>query len=230
MTQSWDSSAGNDRPPPSSNEYPPPATRVPPAQQSYTAPPAYGGYPPQAPAYGGYPTGAYPPTPYPGTGYPGGYGAPFGAPGPLRPGAALAAAVVSYIQAAFVLMGSFFVLAAGVELTEALVVGVLQLVTVGLLIFGGVQVTGGSGRAVMLVASGSQLVLVVYYLIRITTISEFDINNGDGPWFVFPLFYAVLPAVALGLTLTRAVTDWIALKHRPAGEGPPAAGTTPWSR
>ncbi len=120
--------------------------------------------------------------------------------------------MLSYIQAAFVLMGSFFVLAAGVELVEALVVGVLQLVTVGLLIFGGVQVTGGSGRVVMLVASGSQLVLVVYYLIRISSLDGLDTADFDGA-VVIPLFFAVMPALALGLAFSSAVSKFIAEKQ-----------------
>lgn len=217
MTQPWDGSGGEARWSPAPN--PSPASAAP---SNYVPPPAYGGYPPPAAGYG-----AYPPSPYPGAGYPGGlppgypnpYGGPPGAFGPQRPGAALAAAVLSYIQAGLVLLGSTFVLAAGTQLTEALVVGVLQLVSVGLLIFGSVQVTGGAGRRVMLVATAAQLLLVVYYLFRLPMIDTFDINSSEGA-FVYPLFYAVLPGVALGLTLTRAVADWIAVKRRPAGGAP----------
>ncbi|MBA3417453.1 MAG: hypothetical protein H0U09_01925 [Geodermatophilaceae bacterium] len=173
------------------------------AQPTYTPPPPYGGYPP---AYG---------NPYGQPSYPAQYGGPPGAPaGPERPGAALAAAVLSYIQAGIVLLCSFFVLAAGTSVTELLLIGIVQLVSVGLLIFGAVQVTSGSGRLMLLVGNGLQLALVAYYLIRISTLGT-DLEGADSEGaVVIPLFFAVMPVVALVLALNSAVSRFISEKKQ----------------
>lgn len=169
-------------------------------QQPYTPPPQYGGYPP--PAYG-----------QPSYGAPQ-YGAPYGMPtGPQRPGAALAAAVLAYIQAGLVLICSFVVLAAGAAAAEPLVIGIIQLVSVGLLVFGGVQLTGGSGRMLMVIANAVQLVLVIYYLIRFAPVSDVLDLDGGG-LFVIPLIFGVMPAIALGLTFTAAVTRFLVEKQQ----------------
>lgn len=192
-------------------------------QPSYSPPPQYGGYPPAEtqqqygqPQYGQPPYG-YGQQP----GYPPQYGTPYGAPsGPQRPGAALAAAVLSYIQAGVVLVTTFFVLAAGSADTEFLLIGILQLISVGLLIFGAVQITSGTGRLVIVIASVLQLVLVLYWLIRFSSIaSDLDFDEDSGVLVVIPLFYAVMPAVALGLIFNRMVTQYIAAKsgQRPSG-------------
>ena len=180
-------------------------------QPSYSPPPQYGGYPPAETQqqYGQQPYG------YGQPGYPPQYGTPYGAPGggAQRPGAALAAAVLSYIQAGVVLLSTFFVLAIGSADTEFLLIGILQLVSVGLLIFGAVQITSGTGRLVIVIASVLQLVLVLYWLIRFSSIaSDLDFDEDSGVLVVIPLFYAVMPAVALGLIFNRMVTQFIAAK------------------
>lgn len=204
----WDPQAGQqDHPQGPQNPYGSTESFGQPPQPSYTPPPAYGGYPPAA--YG---------TPYGQPPYPvAQYGAPYGAPtGPQRPGAALAAAVLSYIQAGIVLVCSFFVLAAGTALTELLLIGIVQLISVGLLIFGAVQITSGSSRLMTLIGNGVQLALVLYYLIRISTLGgELEGADTEGA-VVIPLFFAVMPAVALGLALNGAVTRFIAEKQAPA--------------
>lgn len=194
-------------------------------QPAYTPPPQYGGYPPTGydPRYpggqGGYGQPGYPPQ----------YGTPYGPPGgsgPERPGAALAAAVLSYIQAGIVLLSSFVVLAAGSADTEFLLVGIVQLISVGLLIFGAVQLTSGTGRMIMIWASALQLALVVYWLIRFTSIaSDLDFDADSGVLVVLPLFFAVMPAVALALALNGAVGRFVTAKRSQA-----ASGNTPWGQ
>lgn len=169
---------------------------------------------------------------------PAGYSAPYGYPmqrGPIRPGGATAAAVLMFIHAGIVLISTFYVLffasfAGGVNSsglaensleTEWTVIGILQLVSVGLLLFAGIQLlTGGAnGRILSLIACGIQLALVIYWMIRIGNLAEF---NGDGTrfFFVVPLMYAVLPLVALPISLGKPVTEYIAAKSGP----PPTAG------
>jgi len=190
-------------------------------------PPGYGPGPESPPGYssgpGGYPApDGYPP-------YGSGYGYQMQR-GPSRPGSATASAVLMFIQAAVVLFSTFYVLffaslagsasAAGVPEadqyeTEFTVIGILQLVSVGLLIFGGVQLLGGSatGRVLTIVACGIQLAFVVYWMIRIGSLPDFDVD-GSTFFFVVPLMYAVLPLVALPLALGRPVTEYLAAKQR----------------
>ncbi|MDQ3576073.1 MAG: hypothetical protein M3443_00380 [Actinomycetota bacterium] len=149
--------------------------------------------------------------------------------GPIRPGAATASAVLMFIQAAVVLFSTFYVLffaslagsasAAGVSEadsyeTEFTIIGILQLVSVGLLIFGGVQLLSGNrnGRVLTIVACGVQLAFVVYWMIRIGSLPDFNVD-GSTFFFVVPLIYAVLPLVALPLALGRPVSDYITAKQ-----------------
>lgn len=196
------------------------------AQYAYGPPqPGYGtsapGYPAAQPSYGPPQPGYGPPPP--------GYPAPFGYPlqrGPVRPGGATAAAVLLFIQASVVLISTFYVLffaslasgisASGVSGADAAesewtIVGILQLVSVGLLIFGGVQLLSGSGRILTLVACGIQLAFVVYWMVRIGSLPEFDTDGSF--FFVVALMYAVLPAVALGLAAQRPVAEYMASKR-----------------
>ncbi|MGI8625227.1 MAG: hypothetical protein ACR2J5_01450 [Geodermatophilaceae bacterium] len=217
-------------------------------QTSAPAQPGYGpgaqtpyGYGPgdqQSPGYGQPQLGYGQPAP--GYGQPVGYGqpppgypAPYGYPmqrGPIRPGGATASAVLMFIQAAVVLVSTFYVLffaslassasSAGVSEadsyeTEFTIVGILQLVSVGLLIFAGVQLLGGSNRTLTIVACGVQLAFVLYWMIRIGSLPDF---GEDGAFFfVVPLMYAVLPLVALPLALARPVTDYLAAKRSASG-------------
>lgn len=212
---SWDPNAGQqDYPQGPQNPY---GSRESFSQPSYTQPPPYGGYPP-AGQYGqpGYPAPQY--------------GAPYGGPpGPQRPGAALAAAVLSYIQAGVVLICSFFVLAAGTAVTELLLIGIVQLISVGLLIFGAVQITSGSGRMMLFIGNGLQLALVLYYLIRISNVGDDLEGFGDEGAVVIPLFFAVVPAVALGLALNSAVTRFIVEKQGQSQGNAPAQNPQ-WGR
>lgn len=190
-----------------------------PPQSGYGPPPA--GYPMGQPGYGSPQVGYGPPPP--------GYPAPYGYPmqrGPARPGGATTAAVLLFIQAGIVLISTFYVLffaslASGISASgysqadsaesEWTIVGILQLVSVGLMIFGGVQLLSGTGRILTNVACAVQLVFVLYWMIRIGSLPEFDTNGSF--IVVVCLMYAVLPAVSLGLTAQRPVAEYIAAKR-----------------
>lgn len=220
--------------PPQSQAYPAPELQDP----SYAGPyPAQGGY--QTPGYPspGYPASGQAAPGYPAHGYPPNpvYGAPYGYPpygyggprGPVRPGAATASAVLMFIQAAVVLISTLYVLffaslASGLNSygvgsnsleTELTIIGVLQLVSVGLLIFAGVQLVGGNtnGRPLTMIACGAQLGLTVYWMVRISSLPDFN-TDGSTFFFVVPLMYAVLPVVGLALGVGKPVTDYIAAK------------------
>lgn len=145
--------------------------------------------------------------------------------GPVRPRGAIASAVLLFVQVAVVLGSTLYVLlfeslggGANASLqTEWTVIGILQLVSVVLLIFAGVQLLDGSGRTRAIVACGVQLAFVIYWMIRISSLPSYNVDE-DRYYFVIPLMHGVLPVVALPLALGKAVNDYVAAK---SGARPP---------
>jgi len=214
----------------------------------YAQPPGYGPPPgygsasghaaapgwPAAPGYGA-PNGygvqpGYGPPPGQG-GYPVPYGAPAGWWGgpprpPQRPGVVVAAAVLCFTQAGLVLVASFYasLVLSAVRAFDAGagggVVGVtlVQLLSIGLLVAGGVLEF--SGRRIWLwAAAGSQVALAVYWM---TAVGDLSGPDDLGGMLVVPLFFLIMPATAVGLSLTTAATAWGELQARTrAGTGQP---------
>src|ERR1044072_2964251 len=168
--------------------------------------PGSGGFPqaPQAPAnQKGY--GTMPQAPQE-------YGGPV-----ARPGGTTAAAVLAFVQAGITLITTGILMiglaaitdlandadatAGGVDisgsLAEAWAVSIVQLVGVGLLIYGGVKLMGGASGPLFMIATGLQIVLCVYWLIR-----------GAAP--LVPLALAVMPIVALALTFNAGHKQFVA--------------------
>lgn len=175
--------------------------------------PGGGGFP-QAPQAPGYEQGGYPQQ--------GGYGAMPQAPqeygGPVaRPGGTTAAAVLAFVQAGITLITTGILAialaaiadlandqavtdAGGVDisasLTEAWIITVVQLIGVGLLIFGGVKLMSGTAGPLFLIAVGLQIALCIYWLVR-----------EAAP--VVPVALIVMPIVALFLSLSSANKDYV---------------------
>lgn len=171
----------------------------------------YGGQQQPNQNYGGYPQAPAPPS--------GGFAAMPQAPqehsGPIpRPGATTAAAVLAFVQGGLTLITTGILMlglaalqsledeasAGGVEiqgtLTEAWLVSVVQLVGVGLLIWGGVKLMAGTPGMVFTIAVILQIVLCAYWLIR-----------GAAP--LVPLALIVMPIVALVLALGQASKQYV---------------------
>jgi hypothetical protein len=214
----------------------------PPTTPPFTGAP--GPYPGQPfPGPYGYPYGApYGPPPY---GYPGAYGypgpwGPYPAAGPRRPGQALAAAVLAFVQAGAVAVASVYVFLfvsfariatseggfqpSGVDpvLSEGTTVGWLQLASVVLLVVGGVLALGNRRRRPAWLVLGAafvvQLVLALYWAVRLASLG----GAADDPlhgfaWFA--LFFAAMPAVALCLIAFGPGRQWF------REGGPPEAST-----
>ena len=208
----------------------------------YGPPPGHGPAPGYAPPPGWPVAPGYGPPPgygvQPGYGPPpghGGYPAPYGAPAgwwggppraPQRPGVVVAAAVLCFAQAGLVQVASFY---ASLLLSAARVfdpgagdgvVGVtlVQLLSIGLLVAGGVLEF--SGRRIWLwAASGAQVALAVYWMTAVGDLSGADDLGG---LLVVPLFFLIMPATAVGLSLSGAATAWGELQSRTrAGAGQP---------
>ena len=199
----------------------------------YSGPPAYGTAPYPAPGYGppayGTPGYGWPPQPVP-YGAPGGWPAPLPR-GPRRPGQVITAAVLALVQAALVTFASSYLLLfasiLGLDLDtdgtvdpraadiadEARVLAWVQFASVVALIAAGVLALNRrdrGSRLALLAALGSQLLLALYWVVRIVGVLE-DIPGPDDavPVLVFgALVFAAGPAVGVGLLLARSSREW----------------------
>lgn len=191
--------------------------QLPPGPPAYSAvdPSAQQPYPPQLYAQQpGYPSQPYASQPgypgYPPAGYQFAPMYPVVAVRPPTPGGAIAAAVLAFVQAGFVLIGSVFMFTgAGLDQgsgsdrysSEFAVTGAILLIVGGLLIAGGTTMLN---RRSMLLALGGLLsiALSVYFVIRFA-----DFAFGVAVWV--PIIYAVLPVVAIALSRGSDVRSWV---------------------
>ena len=192
----------------------------------------YAGPPPTAPApagsvwpgYGMPPHAGWPP-PWPGWGW------PPEAPRPRRPGQVVAAAVLSFVQAALVLFASLYVymfaamagLAAsdgGMGLPvlraedlarEGQVLALVQLLSVVALVVGGILVLGRAGRGAwltLLAAFVVQLLLALYWAVRLADLVTAVPGSGGGVMVGVTLFFAAVPLTGLGLLVAGPGRRW----------------------
>jgi hypothetical protein len=92
----------------------------------------------------------------------------------------------------------------GAGLAEAWIVSIVQLIGVGLLIYGGVKLMAGTAGPLFMIATGLQIVLCIYWMVR-----------GAAP--VVPVVLIVMPIVALVLSLGSANKAYVASRTgRPA--------------
>ncbi|SDO37714.1 hypothetical protein SAMN04515671_0746 [Nakamurella panacisegetis] len=137
---------------------------------------------------------------------------------PPKPGGAVAAAVLSFVQAGFVLMGALVILtgAAGFDSvdrslsSEFTVIGILTMIAGGLLIAGGVTILGRR-PALLGVGCGLSIAISVYFVIRLSDYAGLDFAI----WV--PLIYAVLPIIAIALSLGADVRAWSRNRNVPLG-------------
>ena len=184
--------------------------------------PQSGGFQQPGTPPGGYAQPAYPSAPsYPNSGY--------NNPNQLtntRPGSATAAAVLGFVQAGITLITTILMLIglAGVgsggdggELALAWIVTLAQALGAALLIYGGVQLISGTGRTIFLAATGVELAICLYYLIRILSLDTSSELPGASELkssaAMIPILFAVMPVIALCLALTGNVAAWAQSKR-----------------
>jgi hypothetical protein len=143
----------------------------------------------------------------------------------------IAASVLALVQAGLVLLASLYVgiLGAAVSAisardaslspgeahalgTEALVVAIVQVVSAVALIVGGVMALNSRRRPALLVllaALAGQVLLSVYWAVRITSVLN-DLSGGGsiGPFLAFTLVFAAGPLVGMGLLLLGPGRAW----------------------
>ncbi|RBY88366.1 hypothetical protein [Blastococcus sp. TF02A-26] len=191
------------------------------------------------PGYGqpGYGQPGYGWPPPPAYGAPGGWPAPPPR-GPRRPGQVITAAVLALVQAALVAFTSAYLLlfasvVLGIELDtdayvdpraadiadEAQVLAWLQFASVVALLVAGVLALNRRDRGTwwaLLVALGAQLLLALYWVVRIVGLLG-DVPEADDavPLLVFcALVFAAGPAVGMGLLVARSSREWFATASR----------------
>jgi hypothetical protein len=203
--------------------------------------PPYQGPPPTAPAYG-YPPQYGQPASY-GYGYPAyGYPGPWGSvppQRPQRPGQVITSAVLAFVQAGVVLIASlylyFFTSMIGLAAqdnpaifassrmqsltTEATVLALLQVLSVVLLIVGGVRALASRTRTAWVLAVGAhavQVVLALYWAVRLATIvGDLPGGGAEGTPAAFTIFFAAAPVVGLGLLLLGSGRHWFGSPQQP---------------
>jgi uncharacterized membrane protein YqhA len=103
--------------------------------------------------------------------------------------------------------------------TEATVVAVVQLISVVLLVAGGIRSLTARTRTAWLlavVAHGAQIVLVVYWAIRLTTLlDEIPGAGPQGAMAAFTIVFAACPLVGLGMVLFGAGRRWFEVPPGP---------------
>jgi hypothetical protein len=146
--------------------------------------------------------------------------------GPIpRPGTATAAAVLAFVQAGITaipgvlqLIGAFGATGAeGSLVVETLIVSIVTLIGVGMLIAGAVQLLGGKGRTVLVIGAAIELAICVYYIITALMVSsdadleavESAIDVAKGVLVGFAIFFAIMPAVSLILSLGSTTTQFL---------------------
>ena len=200
------------------------------APQPFGSPGPYG-YPGYGPAYG--PPGYG----YSGYGYPGPWG-PVPPRGPQRPGQVITSAVLAFVQAGVVLFASIYLwfIASFVGLaaqqdpsvstsrvdaltTEATVVAVVQLISVVLLVAAGIRSLTARTRMAWLlavVAHGAQIVLAVYWTIRLATLlDELPGAGPQGGMAAFTIVFAAAPLIGLGMVLFGPGRRWFEVPPGP---------------
>ncbi len=184
-------------------EYQPPYPGYPPGYVAGQPPQL--GYPPQLPP-------GYQPRPPPGY-YPPGYQlVPMYAmapPRPAKPGGAVAASVLAYVQSAFVLIGGIILFSgangiswldrgAGSEITVVAIVTVIA----GALLIAGATTLLNRKPLLITIATVLCLAISLYFVIRLA-----DFVDGAVLWV--PILFAVLPIISLALSMGSDVRAWV---------------------
>ena len=170
----------------------------------YPGPPASGYYVP--------PFGAPAPAPPP-PGYPGAYRAPWDT---GRPGGIAAASVLAYVNAGLLILAGLLLLAGSSAVdswndafgshdnhiaTELAVDGIVNLVSAGLQIAGGVMIAGRSmtGRILLTVGGGLCVAAGVYWVIRVHDVGV----------TIWTIVFVALPIIGISLAWTVPATEWL---------------------
>jgi uncharacterized membrane protein YphA (DoxX/SURF4 family) len=164
-----------------------------------------------------YHQGPYQQAPYP-------YGYPTPAAGDSRPGTLTAAAVLGYVAGGLLILAGFLLffgasVVSDVEnsvdthtsyAAEFAIAGVANLLAAGLLIAGGVSMTGrgANGRSMYTFGAGIVLVAAVYWLARWAP------RDDSKPVIIYALLFAALVIVGLVLSFTRDGSTWLGARGR----------------
>lgn len=148
---------------------------------------------------------------------------PYGAPARSRPGTALAASVLGYVDAGLLILAGLVLFFGASEIqsfdntfgtdngsvtTELIVNGLLNLVVAGLLIAGavGLMQSARSGRVLLSVGGALCVAQAIYWLVRAHRTET----------TVWVIVFMAMSAVMLALAWTRTVSAWLSAPAFPA--------------
>lgn len=170
----------------------------------------------------GHEQGGFPAAPAAPEGYPQAGGLPMapteqGSGATARPGSATSSAVLAFVQGGITAITTVLVLD-GAASNEggmpamSLLIGLAQLVGVGLLIFGGVQLMQGKSKTLLVAGSVLELAICVAYLAIFLLIPTFGLDAIAGlktVMVLFALLFAVMPTISLIQAQSGATTAWL---------------------
>ncbi len=183
--------------------------------------PGSGGF--EQPGSGGFPQAPQAPQ-GPAPGYQQGYGGMPQAPqeytgGPVRrPGVVTAAAVLAYVQAGITTITTILVWlglsqqVSGGETAFQAALALLQTAGVVLLIWGGVQAMGGTGRTLLLAGAAVEIVAALLWIIRFAALDTGGIEvlqDAKGGIIFIAILFAVMPVITLVLAMGQQATQFL---------------------
>ncbi|MGH3858561.1 hypothetical protein [Actinokineospora sp.] len=136
----------------------------------------------------------------------------------VRPGTAVSAAVLAFIQGSATAMTTIYMLMVGIlrdDSAAPAVVGlaVLQVIGLYLLFHGGIVLLQGRGRKALTSGNAMQLVLSCLWVATATEfggdIDVYDPAGGQTVVTRFAVAFAVLPVISLIQTWHRDTGDWL---------------------
>ncbi|MBC6446049.1 hypothetical protein [Actinokineospora xionganensis] len=129
-----------------------------------------------------------------------------------RPGSATAAAVLAFIQAGITATTTLTMFDFNAEAWMSLLVRVAQLIGVGLLAYGGIQLMQGKSRTPLVAGAVLELVICLGYLVVFLLMPTLGLASVAGVRAVLvliALLFAVLPTISLIQARRGTTTAWL---------------------
>jgi hypothetical protein len=143
--------------------------------------------------------------------------------GPIpRPGVATTAAVLAFVQAGLTTITTLLVWIGvfnleGSDMAIQLAIALAQTVGIVLLIMGGVQLMGGKNRNLLIAGAAVELAVCVAWLIQFAVVESEGIElleNAKAGGIAIALFFAIMPALIIFLSLNRQTTEFLQSRRR----------------
>jgi hypothetical protein len=137
--------------------------------------------------------------------------------GRARPGVATSAAVLGFAQAGITAITTAILIVGvtqttGTEAAFNLILGVVQLVGVILLMFGGVQLMQGKGRGMLIGADVAEIVIAGFWAVAFVLVPAMAFETegrGKGVLVALAALFALMPTVSLIQSFSGGVSSFL---------------------